>query len=133
MYNCNILVVIALVLFCANFSIAENIAFDKTSHDQISENTYSLYKKTFVNERETKRYRRQTNFKRNECRTINNCKGNQTNFDTTKRYYNCQCDNACYEIFQDCCPDFVKTCGHRRNVDKQKFPAIMEMCSTARL
>ena len=107
MYNCNILVM-ALVLFCA---IALNIAFNKTSHVKISENTYSLYKQSLVNERETKRYRRQTNFERDECRTINNCKGNQTNFDTTKWYYNCQCDNACYEIFQDCCADFVKTCG----------------------
>ena len=48
---------------------------------------------------------------RKMCSTSSQCSGNQTVFDTTSNHYNCYCDNACYETFKDCCPDFVKTCG----------------------
>ena len=52
------------------------------------------------------------------CGTSSQCSGNQTVFDTTSDYYNCYCDNACYEIFKDCCPDFVKTCGPQQETRK---------------
>ena len=51
---------------------------------------------------------------RDKCNTSSQCTGNHTLFENASSYYNCYCDNACYETFQDCCPDFVKTCGEQK-------------------
>ena len=65
-----------------------------------------------------KRFRRATNSEhREQCKTALQCTGNYTLFEKTDDYYNCYCDNACYETFKDCCPDFVKTCGAQKKTN----------------
>ena len=61
------------------------------------------------------RFRRAANSgRRDKCGTTLQCTGNDTLFEKIDEYYNCYCDNECYETFQDCCPDFVKTCGEQK-------------------
>ena len=55
--------------------------------------------------------------RRDKCGTSSQCTGNDTLFEKIDDYYNCYCDNACYETFQDCCPDFVKTCGEQKKTN----------------
>ncbi|CAB3996889.1 G- coupled receptor Mth2 [Paramuricea clavata] len=38
------------------------------------------------------------------------CFGNKTTFD----HLGCYCDEACYKIFSDCCPDYEKQCGRQQ-------------------
>ena len=65
-----------------------------------------------------KRFRRATNSEhREQCKTALQCTGNDTLFEKIDDYYNCYCDNACYETFQDCCSDFVKTCGAQKKTN----------------
>ena len=54
---------------------------------------------------------------RDKCNTSSQCTGYDTLFEKTDDYYNCYSDNACYETFQDCCPDFVKTCGEQKKTN----------------
>ena len=54
---------------------------------------------------------------RDKCGTSSQCTGYDTLFENVSSYYNCYCDNACYETFQDCCPDFVKTCGEQKSTN----------------
>ena len=56
---------------------------------------------------------------RTSCGSRAKCTGNKPAFQTSNTYYCCACDNACYETFQDCCPDFVKTCGEQRGRDEE--------------
>ena len=51
------------------------------------------------------------------CGTSSKCTGKDTLFEKFGTYYNCYCDNACYETFQDCCSDFVKTCGEQKKTN----------------
>ena len=70
------------------------------------------------------RFRRATNSgRRDKCGTSSQCTGKDTLFENVSSYHNCYCDNACYETFQDCCPDFVKTCGeHKKTNTKNSQP-----------
>ena len=64
------------------------------------------------------RFRRAINSeRRDKCKTSSQCTGKDTLFENISSYYNCYCDNACYETFQDCCPDFVKTCGEQKKTN----------------
>ena len=40
------------------------------------------------------------------------CTKNRTIFDSSSRF-GCYCDEACYKIFSDCCPDYEKDCGQQ--------------------
>ena len=55
--------------------------------------------------------------RRNQCGTSSQCTRNDTLFENLATHYNCYCDNACYETFQDCCSDFVKTCGEQKKTN----------------
>ena len=67
---------------------------------------------------EDRRVRRATNSeRRDKCSTSSQCTEKNTLFENVSSYYNCYCDNACYETFQDCCPDFVKTCGAQKKTN----------------
>ena len=63
------------------------------------------------------RFRRAANSGRRDRCNTSQCTGNHTLFEKIDEYYNCYCDNACYETFQDCCPDFVKTCGEQKKTN----------------
>ena len=116
---CKVTALLILIIFCVcKVAQCENINPDEskmTSDAQIDENTDLFSVKRPFNEADMVRFRRAVNSKtRERCETASQCTGNQTLFETTSTYYNCHCDNACYETFQDCCPDFVKTCGEQR-------------------
>ena len=64
------------------------------------------------------RFRRAINSgRRDKCGTASQCSGNRVLLESVRTYYNCYCDNACYETFQDCCPDYVKTCGEQNETN----------------
>ena len=70
------------------------------------------------------RFRRATNSEhRDKCGTALQCTGNDTLFEKIQ-YYNCYCDNACYETFQDCCPDFVKICGEQKKTNTKNSQVL---------
>ena len=74
------------------------------------------------------RFRRAINSeRRDKCKTSSQCTGKDTLFENISSYYNCYCDNACYETFQDCCPDFVKTCGAQKKTNT-KNPQPLWKC-----
>ena len=52
-----------------------------------------------------------------KCSDSRQCFGNKTTFYTHP--YRCYCDEACYKIFSDCCPDYEKQCG-RQKLPKHK-------------
>ena len=52
-----------------------------------------------------------------KCSDSRQCFGNKTTFYT--RPEGCYCDEACYKIFSDCCPDYEKQCG-RQELPKHK-------------
>lgn len=101
----------------AKMALCKNVHRITTTDDfqtQEKANASSLRKqpvnKTHVSQ--DTRFRRATNSEyQDKCSTAAQCTGNQTLFENVSFYYNCYCDNACYETFQDCCPDFVETCG----------------------
>ena len=105
------------VAFYEDFDAAKNRAApDSQIHEKTD--TFSLRKQP-ANEApiQDTRFRRATNSgRRDKCNTALQCTGNDTLFEIT-HYYNCYCDNACYETFQDCCPDFVKTCGEQKKTN----------------
>ena len=71
--------------------------------------------KRSLHEDEALRYRREARSGlRNSCKQSSQCSNNKTRFDTTSVNYNCYCDSACYETFQDCCSDYVENCGHQK-------------------
>ena len=110
-----------VLLFFIKIALCENFELDKTqtSDVQIHETTDHE-----VQIQDT-RFRRATNSEeRNKCGKSSQCTGNHSFFADTNFYYNCYCDNACYETFQDCCPDFVKTCGEqKKTTTKNSRPA----------
>ena len=74
------------------------------------------------------RFRRAINSeRRDKCKTSSQCTGKDTLFENISSHYNCYCDNACYETFQDCCPDFVKTCGTQKKTNT-KNPQPLWKC-----
>ncbi len=60
-------------------------------HKRLGRNTYGLSKPTNCSDSQ--------------------CFGNKTTFYT--RPSGCYCDEACYKIFSDCCPDYEKQCGRQ--------------------
>ena len=88
--------------------------------DQILETTDLSSMTRPVNEariQDTRIRRAANSGRRDKCGTSSQCTGNDTLFEKIYGYYNCYCDNACYETFQDCCPDFVKTCGEQKKTN----------------
>ena len=64
------------------------------------------------------RFRRAMNSGRlDKCGTASQCSGNRVLLESVRTYYNCYCNNACYETFQDCCPGYVKTCGEQKKTN----------------
>ena len=65
------------------------------------------------------RFRRAANSGRRDRCNTSQCTGNHTLFEKIDEYYNCYCDNVCYETFQDCCPDriVVLTCGEQKKTN----------------
>ena len=113
------------VAFNEDFDAAKNRA---TPDSQIHEKTdTSSERKRLPNEApiQDTRFRRATNpGRRDKCNTSSQCTGNHTLFENVHSYYNCYCDNACYETFQDCCPDFVKTCGEQKKTNTKNSQAL---------
>ena len=58
------------------------------------------------------------------CNTSSQCTGNHTLFENVSSYYNCYCDNACYETFQDCCSDFAETCGEQKKTNTKNWQPL---------
>ena len=52
----------------------------------------------------------------NLCASKSHCSGSETVFNTglLPDDMRCYCDNACYQRFYDCCPDYESTCGTQR-------------------
>ena len=70
------------------------------------------------------RKRRSPNDRRTTCGSKVNC--GTTSFETA-HFLNCHCDNACYEVFFDCCPDHEEYCGRQKpdkNVDKNVWKCV---------
>ena len=104
------------IALCENFT--ENATTpDFETHDKTNISSTRPVNETRIQD---KRFRRETNFgRRHKCGTFSQCTGKDTLFENT-HYYNCYCDNACYETFQDCCPDFVKTCGEQKKTNRKR-------------
>ena len=47
------------------------------------------------------------------CTSQSRCSGDETDYATLAKH-SCYCDEACYKIFSDCCPDYVKHCGRQK-------------------
>ena len=115
---------IAFLLSFINVSVfqvalCENLKTNTTlPHTQTHDKTNKSSTTRPVDEAQTRdtRFRRAANSgRRNRCNT-SQCAENHTLFEKID-HYNCYCDNACYETFQDCCPDFVKTCGEQKKTN----------------
>ena len=70
---------------------------------------------------------------RDKCKTSSQCTGNDTIFENLASYYNCYCDSACYETFQDCCPDFVKTCGAQKRTNTKNSQPLWKRLAVGNL
>ena len=57
------------------------------------------------------RFRRESSGAVRKC-SDSQCFGNKTTFFTSPS--GCYCDEACYKIFSDCCPDYEKQCGRQQ-------------------
>ena len=98
-------------IFKKNTTIPHVQTHDKT-------NTFSTTRPVNEARIQDTRFRRAINSEhRDKCGTASQCRGNNTLFENVNSYYNCYCDNACYETFQDCCPDFVGTCGEQKKTN----------------
>ena len=129
MYFSVLLVLIKIVL-CKNFKIDKTETADTQTHEttDLSSTTRPHHEAQIQHTR----LRRALNFKdRNKCRTSSQCTGNHTFFADTNFYYNCYCDNACYETFQDCCPDFVKTCGEQKKTNTTNSQPLWKCLAVA--
>ena len=105
------------VVFCRNFNFYEG---KTTRNIQMHETPDVPLTTRPVNEARSQdtRFRRATSSgRRDKCGTSSQCTGYDTLFENVSSYYNCYCDNACYKTFQDCCPDFVKTCGEQKKTN----------------
>ena len=102
------------IALCENFTENATIP-DFETHDKTNISSTRPVNETRIQD---KRFRRATNFgRRHKCGTSSQCTGKDTSFEKLDYYYNCYCDNACYETFQDCCSDFVKTCGEQKKTN----------------
>ena len=113
--NCSVFTVV----FCENFKAHKSKETpDGQSHEKTDK---SLERKRSLHEAhiQDRRFRRaiKSGMPGAKCGTASQCTGNETLFETGGNCYNCYCDNACYETFQDCCQDFVKTCGEQKRTN----------------
>ena len=105
------------IAFCENLELRSEVDLDKsktTADFQYQAMTGLCSMARPVNKAQIQgtRFRRAISFgRRDKSKTFSQCTGKDILFENISSYYNCYCDNACYETFQDCCPDFVKTCG----------------------
>ena len=112
------------IALCENFTENATIP-DFETHDKTNISSTRPVNETRIQD---KRFRRATNFgRRHKCGTSSQCTGKDRLFENT-HYYNCYCDNACYETFQDCCPDFVKTCGEQKKTNTKNSQPLWK-CS----
>lgn len=61
-----------------------------------------------------------------KCHSQKHCHKNTTSF-KADTFFNCYCDDACYKIFSDCCPDYEKQCGEQKvgeNVEKNPWQCV---------
>jgi hypothetical protein len=76
-------------------------------------NESGTFKPTNLNERSGwlhhERFRRDSSSAVTKC-SDSQCFANKTTFD----HFGCYCDEACYKIFSDCCPDYEKQCGRQQ-------------------
>ena len=101
------------IALCENFNTNTTLPHTQT-HDKT--NKTSTTRPVDEAQNRDPRFRRAANSgRRNRCNT-SQCAENHTLFEKID-HYNCYCDNACYETFQDCCPDFVKTCGEQKKTN----------------
>ena len=111
------------IAFCENVQLRSEVDLDKiktTADFQHHEMTGLSSMARLVNKAQIQdtRFRREIKPRRgNQCGTSSQCTGYDTLFENVSSYYNCYCDNACYETFQDCCSDFVKTCGEQKKTN----------------
>ena len=111
------------IAFCENVELRSEVELDKsktTAYVQHHEITGLPLKARSVNKAQIQdtRFRREIKpRRRDQCRTSSQCTRNDTLFEKLATHYNCYCDNACYKTFQDCCPDFVKTCGEQKKTN----------------
>ena len=52
------------------------------------------------------------------CVSKTHCNGNSTVF-YNDEHFTCYCDNACFETFHDCCPDYESACGKQITTDHE--------------
>ena len=102
------------IALCKNFNKNTTLPHTQT-HDKTSKPSTTRP----VDEAQIRdtRFRRAANSERRDRCSTSQCTGKDTLFENVSSYYNCYCDNACYETFQDCCPDFVQTCGAQKKTN----------------
>ena len=111
------------IAFSENVELRSEVDLDKimtTADFQHHEMTGLSSMARLVNKAQMQetRFRREIKSRRrDQCGTSSQCTRNDTLFEKLATHYNCYCDNACYETFQDCCPDFVKTCGEQKKTN----------------
>ena len=111
------------IALCENVQLRSEADLDKiktTADFQHHEMTGLSSMARLVNKAQIQdtRFRRKIKPRRgHQCGTSSQCTGYDTLFENVSSYYNCYCDNACYETFQDCCSDFVKTCGEQKKTN----------------
>ena len=111
------------IAFCENVQLRSEVDLDKiktTADFQHHEMTGLSSMARLVNKAQIQetRFRREIKSRRrDQCGTSSQCTRNDTSLEKLATHYNCYCDNACYETFQDCCPDFIKTCGEQKKTN----------------
>ena len=125
------------IVFCENVELRSEVELDKsktTAYFQHHEMTSLPLKARSVNKAQIQdtRFRREIKSRRrDQCGTSSQCTSNDTLFEKLATHYNCYCDNACYETFQDCCPDFVKTCGEQKKTNTKNSQPLWKCLAVA--
>ena len=115
------------IALCEKFTFYESMtAVGTHENTDVPGSSTRLVKKDQIQRTRFRRARRQVS---DRCNTSSKCTGDRTFLGKKESYYNCYCDNACYETFQDCCPDFVETCGEQKKTNK-KISQSMWKCLT---
>ena len=66
-------------------------------------------------------------FDHKRVRRSSTCPGNETIFKDLQGAVNCFYDNACFQLFSDCCSDYTEKCGEQKSKGA-KWPASMWKC-----
>ncbi|CAB4001612.1 G- coupled receptor Mth2 [Paramuricea clavata] len=91
--------------------------------DQKTRKTLAQQSARFHHERQRRQSREQPSGK---CSSQRYCTGNETIFRDKNENY-CSCDEACFNIFSDCCPDYERHCGLQEKLEPEQ-PASMWKC-----